>query len=51
MKKVLKTKRVGAAVIQMVQNIVQWQYFVNTEMDFGVHTRAQYLHSAQLNNQ
>jgi hypothetical protein len=28
-----------------------WQYFVNTEMDFGVHTRAKYLHSAQQKNQ
>jgi hypothetical protein len=47
----LKTKRVGADLIQMVQNVVQWQYFVNTEMDFGVHIRAQYLHSARLKNQ
>jgi len=42
---------VGTDVIQMVQNMVQWQYFVNTEMDFGVHTRAQYLHSAQMKDQ
>jgi len=47
----LKTKRVIADVIQMVEDMVQWQYFVKAEMDFGVHTRAQYLHRAQLKNQ
>jgi len=43
--------KIGVDLIQMVQNMVQWQYFVNTEMDVGVHTRAQYLQSAQLKNQ
>jgi len=42
---------VGVNVIQMVQIMVQWQYFENTEMDVRVHTRALYLQSAQLKNQ
>jgi hypothetical protein len=47
----LKKERVGAVMIQMVQNMVQWQYFVNTEMGFGVHTRSEYSSSPQLRNQ
>jgi len=47
----LKTKRVAADVIQMVQNMVQWQYFGKTEMDFGFHTGKHNLLSAQLKNQ